>query len=145
MDRNFQASFIVEQVDAKGKPFESVSRISCSSEDKDSELELDYNCSIYSLKQGDTFAMTLTDQVGGKNTDQNTSWHPSMLDNSTFRYYEYVMFGRITQYKEETAEQRASLYVSFGGLLMRLTSTQGKLHMFARGQDLFILIRKLSS
>jgi DNA-directed RNA polymerase I, II, and III subunit RPABC3 len=141
----FSANFTVDGIDVGGKQFDGVSRIQCRSENDDSTLILDVNTNIYKMSLGDVFALVLSHQISSEPVSDSTHWHPSQLQNSNASKYEYVMHGKVYRYEEETAHHRATIYVSFGGLLMSLSGEQNALKDVPGGRNVYLLMRKIKS
>jgi DNA-directed RNA polymerase I, II, and III subunit RPABC3 len=61
--------------------------------------------------------------------------------------YEYVMYGLVYKYQSETANKEAgvkvSVFVSFGGLLMKLTGDPAKLNVLEVDSKVYLLMRKV--
>lgn len=140
----FSANFTVQSVDKDGKQFENVSRLECRSENNDSELLLDVHSDLCRMTRGQVFAFVLSHQITSESVQDNAHWHPSMLQNSNASKYEYVMHGRVYRYEEDSAHHRATVYVSYGGLLMRLRGEQNALKEIQAGRNMiYLMIRKL--
>jgi len=142
----FSANFRVRDLDREGKKFANVSRIECVSEDTDSELVLDVNSQIYPMAVDEVFALVLSHEITSETVKDSEHWHPSMLQNSNAAKYEYVMHGRVYRYEEDSMHHRATVYVSYGGLLMSLKGEQNALKDIPgdRG-NVYLLIRKIKT
>lgn len=61
--------------------------------------------------------------------------------------YEYVMYGLVYKYQSETGNKDAgvkvSVFVSFGGLLMKLTGDPAKLNVLEVDSKVYLLMRKV--
>ena len=137
------SNYTVEAVDREGKVFDNVSRIYARSENGDLELQLDINSQIYSLRVGDHFTMSIDVEISkAKTTSTNEHWHPSMIENTTVSQYEYVMHGIVYRFEVDSAQHRAKIFVSFGGLLMSLDGSQQIVSNYTRGKEIYIFIRK---
>ena len=82
-------------------------------------LDLDINSDLFPMDINDnfTFALAATLALDGS-TDSGSfdqSGLPSLLDQ-----YDYVMYGKLYKWKQEAPKAPVELFVSFGGLLMRL-------------------------
>lgn len=139
----FSANFTVNRINPNGKQFDNVSRLVCSS-DRGDDLVLDINSQIYSLREGESFALVLTNEIS-PGQGKKAHWHPSELQNSVASRYDYVMCGRVYRYKENSSDHKAKVYISFGGLLMRLKGEQNALKGIPEqtGRDnVYLMIRK---
>lgn len=146
----FNKTFKCTQVDPEGKQFDDVSRIYASSDEGDFDLVLDYNCFIYDIKVDQVFQLNIVLQLyseESKNMEEH--WHPSLVENSTIAAaYEYIMHGKVYNYefkqdKDNRGHQnRAIVYISFGGLLMSLEGDANTISEIQRGKEVYILISK---
>eukprot|EP01113_Clastostelium_recurvatum_P047608 TRINITY_DN8520_c0_g1_i2.p1 TRINITY_DN8520_c0_g1~~TRINITY_DN8520_c0_g1_i2.p1 ORF type:complete len:156 (-),score=35.53 TRINITY_DN8520_c0_g1_i2:24-464(-) len=139
----FEDIFNVKDIDPDGKKFEKVSRFYCVSESYEMDLFLDVNTDIYQISEEDRFTLVLapTLDLHGAPDDGifNPIERPSLADK-----YEYVMYGKVFKYQEETQPtQKVSLYLSFGGLLMLLKGDPRNLQGIEPEARLYLLIRKV--
>jgi DNA-directed RNA polymerase I, II, and III subunit RPABC3 len=139
----FTANFTVDEVNPDGKKFDNVSRIHCRSENNDSDLILDVNTQIYAMERGDFFSLVLSHQISSEPVNDSVHWHPSMLVGSNAQKYEYVMHGDIYRYEEDVMRHKATIYVSYGGLLMSLKGDQNSLKEISAGRTVYLMIRKI--
>ena len=129
---NYQQQFEIVEIDRDGKKFDRVSRINATSDTLD-DLVLDINTEIFPVSIADKLNILLTANIGAD------GWRVSK--NSIANDYDYVCHGKV--YKDEDSDAgKASLYVSFGGLLMCLSASSRQLDKFVVGTDLFLLVRK---
>ena len=141
----FGANFIVRSIDKDGKQFDNVSRIECTSENNDSTLILDVNTQIYPMAVDEVFALVLSAGITSERKNNSEHWHPSQLEGSNASKYEYVMHGKVYRYEEDPAHHRATVFVSYGGLLMSLEGGQNSLKEISttsRGV-VYLMIRKV--
>ncbi len=137
--------FKVNVVDPDGKKFDLVSRIDGESENYGMRLLLDVNMELYPLKAGERITLVLAKSIAldanGAPMEAEAAWRadagPTLADK-----YEYVMYGRTFKF-EELSPTRMALYVSYGGLLMRLEADPRHFSNIAIGSSLYLLIRKL--
>jgi DNA-directed RNA polymerase I, II, and III subunit RPABC3 len=140
----FEDTFRINEVDPNGRKFDKVSRISASGQNYEDEVVLDYNCSIYSLKNGEKFNLALCETLSltGEPDSKvfNQSAEPTLADQ-----YEYVMHGTIFEIKE-VGDGLVNAYISFGGLLMSLRGDEQHLKplrsTFLAEGGVYLLIRK---
>ncbi|KAJ3307839.1 hypothetical protein HDU76_004327 [Blyttiomyces sp. JEL0837] len=130
----FSDSFDVNDIDQGGKKFDRVSRLKASSDNTDMEVILDFNSEIYPLKIADKFQLTLT-SISGK----RESWRDDKQVENEMAGYDYVMFGKVYKY-DEREKGKASVYVSFGGLLLCLSGEPLAVNI---GQELYVMLRKV--
>lgn len=140
----FSKQFTVTEVDKNGKQFDDISRIEAQDTDNVSHLVLDYHCKIYSLKKGQSFHLNLYQSLpSSTGSKDGEHWHPSILDNNTMAgSYEYIMHGKVYNYEENQSTHKATVYVSFGGLLMSLDGDMSSINEIQRGKEVYLLIRR---
>lgn len=140
----FNGTFTVTNVNEHGQQFDNIARIKATSEH--AELVLDINCQIYQLNPRDRFALALSHAISSNTQGtKDTHWHPSELQTSIAGQYDYVMCGKVYRYEEQVSHHGATVYVSFGGLLMSLTGEQKDIKPIpGSGRDnIYLMIRKL--
>lgn len=91
------------------------------------------------------FSLCIAKQITSEVVDEKAHWHPSQLQNSLATNYEYVMHGKVYRYEEDSAHHKASVFVSFGGLLMKLVGDPQSLADIPRGRNVYLLIREIKS
>ena len=140
----FNGNFTVQVVNEKGQQFDNISRIKATNEH--AELVLDINSQIYQLNPHDRFALSLAHTLSlNSQGTKDTHWHPSELQATDATNYEYVMCGKVYRYEEDVSLHKATVYVSFGGLLMSLKGEQKDIKPIpGSGRDyIYLMIRKL--
>eukprot|EP00043_Microstomoeca_roanoka_P001922 m.35401 g.35401 ORF g.35401 m.35401 type:complete len:144 (+) comp11133_c0_seq3:230-661(+) len=137
----FEDIFAVKAKDPQGQKFERVSRVICEAITTGYELMLDINTQLYPMALGEQFTLCLArtlDNDAAPSTGQYVQNRESSLADS----FDYVMHGTI--YRVEEKEGQVAIYVSYGGLLMRLKGTRSSL--VKPGLDLdstvYLLLRK---
>jgi hypothetical protein len=131
----FRDTFGVRECDKEGKQFDNIIRLSCTSNSTNAELVLDVNSEMLECHLNDYFELCLVDS-------ESPVWEPSMFESWRSSGWDYVMHGKIFRY-ESSAQQTATVYASYGGLLMQLTAGQTSFDTFSVGRDLFLQLRKL--
>jgi DNA-directed RNA polymerase I, II, and III subunit RPABC3 len=65
--------------------------------------------------------------------------------NDLMASYDYVMSGKVFKYADNSSagSVRVEVYVSFGGLLMKLVGDPSKLEVLTIDSRIFLLMRKL--
>ena len=63
----------------------------------------------------------------------------SLLDQ-----YEYAMYGKLYKWKQDQPKAPVEVYVSFGGLLMRLKGDARHLSKLALDSRVYLLMRKIA-
>lgn len=136
--------FKVTAVDPEGRRFDQVSRIVAESESHGLGMQLDVNVALYPVSAGNrlTVALARSLAVGdGAVLDADAAWRPGAGPTLADRF-DYVVHGRVFKF-EEVSGGRMAIYVSFGGLLLRL---EGEPRLFADivvGSQLYLLARKV--
>lgn len=135
----FDDTFEVHDVNPGGKKFEKVARLECVGENYESALSVDVHSQLYPLVVGSKFMLTLarTLNLDGSMREPvyNQTEEKSLADE-----YEYVMHGRV--FKVTKAGERATVFASFGGLLMSLSTEPRYLNGFEMDMELYLLMRK---
>ncbi|QWW24400.1 hypothetical protein CA7LBN_003234 [Candidozyma auris] len=118
----FEDMFNVDSVD-HGR-YNKVSRIEGqSSTAQDIKITLDINSELFPVKESDSLTITLASSLGNEDSmiTSNGSWRPPKRgDRSLADDYDYVMFGTVYKFEESQDNDKMAVYISFGGLLMRL-------------------------
>ncbi|CAK0837602.1 unnamed protein product, partial [Prorocentrum cordatum] len=139
-------SFTIKSVD--NSRFERAGRIDCQSVSFDNILELDINNVIYPVAPGDQVYVAITDNVSAASQPRrlaNALDHdPRILGRSIMDQFEYVCCGRV--YKKDDHQQKEKkcmVFVSFGGLLMKLSSDSNQLKEFHLNDVVYLMMRKV--
>ncbi|GME86672.1 unnamed protein product [Ambrosiozyma monospora] len=141
----FDDVFNVQSVDSAR--YDKVSRIIASStSSQDTKLTLDINTELFPVSTSDTLTITLAktlsldDSTAEEFLSSNGSWRPPKPNQrSLMDEYDYVMYGTVYKF-EEGKNDKISVYVSFGGLLMCLEGNYRSLSNLKQ-ENLYILIR----
>lgn len=148
MDFYFDDVFNVKEVDPDGKKFDRVSRIRCKSENYEVDMLLDIASDIYPLKKEDRFHCVLapTLQPVAKDSVQTAYTEEAQYEVGKSHgplsdKFDYVMYGKV--FKAEEVGIKLAVYVSFGGLLLRLEGEPRHWHELSIGSFLYILIKKI--
>ena len=144
MTELFSDNFTVNQIDPDGRSFDNIQRVVCSNESSDSQLILDVNSQLYEMRVDEVFSLVLSQEFTEAPSD-STHWHPGMLQNSNASKFDYVMYGKVYRYEEDSANHKATVYVSFGGLLMKLTGEQHALSSIPIARNVYLLMREIKS
>ena len=105
------------------------------------DMVLDVNTEVYPVREGDRFncAIASTLSLDGKpdSGEYDPSGAPSLLDR-----FEYAMYGRFFKFEQSATDDRSTIFISFGGLLMALTGDQRHLANLKPDSKLYLLMRK---
>ena len=105
-------------------------------------LDIDINSDLFSLVVNDQFTFALASTLnldgtqGTGSFDQSTA--PSLLDQ-----YDYAMYGKLYKWKQDQPKAPVEVYVSCGGLLMRLKGDPRHLVKLTLDSRVYLLIRKI--
>eukprot|EP00270_Netrium_digitus_P001538 TRINITY_DN1170_c0_g1_i6.p2 TRINITY_DN1170_c0_g1~~TRINITY_DN1170_c0_g1_i6.p2 ORF type:complete len:148 (+),score=32.35 TRINITY_DN1170_c0_g1_i6:117-560(+) len=141
----FEDIFTITDMDKGGKKFDKVSRIEARSEQYDMEVTLDVNTEIYPLHIQDKLTLALARTLSLDGTPDEPTFDQSGR-RSLMDKFEYVMYGKLYKYSDDESSKgaRVEIFVSFGGLQMRLSGEGSHLTDFNLDQHLYILLRKLA-
>lgn len=138
----FEDMFVVDSVDPAR--YNKVSRIEGqSSTSLDIKITLDINSELFPVKENDSLTITLASTLGNESsmTTSNGSWRPPKKgDRSLADDYDYVMYGTVYKFEESSGNDKMAVYISFGGLLMRLEGGYRSLSSLKQ-ENAYILIR----
>lgn len=148
MDFYFDDVFVVKEVDPDGKKFDRVSRIRCKSENYEVDMLLDIASDIYPLKREERFHCVLSPTLqpiakGSTQTAYNeeAQYEVGKSHGPLADKFDYVMYGKV--FKAEEIGVKFAVYVSFGGLLLRLEGEPRHWHELSIGSFLYILLKKI--
>lgn len=133
-----QQQFTVMAKDPDGVKFNRVSRfVAVTSGDAPLELLIDINISLFPLAEGSRFGLALSstlDPTGGTADGLD----PSVL--SVADDYDYVMHGKVYRC-EPLGDRKLGLYISFGGLLLRLKGDAEALASVELDSMVYVLLK----
>lgn len=138
----FEDMFNVESVDCAR--YNKVSRITGqSSTSQDIKITLDINSELFPVRDNDSLTIMLASSLGNESSmlTSNGSWRPPKNnDRSLADDYDYVMYGTVYKFEENSNNDKMSVYISFGGLLMCLEGGYRSLSNLKQ-ENAYILIR----
>ncbi|SOV79222.1 RNA polymerase subunit 8c, putative [Plasmodium sp. gorilla clade G3] len=111
----FEDRFVISSVD--NSKFEKVSRIKAKSTGYDAELILDVHSELFKVEEKKAIYLALQDKLLNRNDEKG--WEQN--ENVPLNNIDYIMSGRIFKFEELSSERR-TVYASFGGLMMALTT-----------------------
>ena len=123
--------FDVRELNPDGaKKFDKVTRIVCKGQSYEMDMVVDINSDVYPVKRHDRFscAIASTLSLDGKpdSGEYDPSNQPSLLDR-----YEYAMHGKLFRY--ELNNDKCTVFISFGGLLIWRQRRHGRLTRCSSG------------
>lgn len=134
----------MKELNPFGNKFTNVSRIRALSDAPKVEVYLDVNCELYPLSVGDKvfFVITTTLNTDGSTIDpyKKETWSTCINKATLADDYEYVMYGKVYKYEEHKTHS-ASVYASFGGLLLCLSGESHQLQHIKLGMNIYLLLR----
>ncbi|CED84186.1 dna-directed rna polymerases and iii kda polypeptide [Phaffia rhodozyma] len=150
----FDDLFVVSSVDKGGKKFDRVSRIEASSSALSMNLTLDINSEVFPLSVGDRIMLLLSstlfpdeadkaeDETDGQaGESKREAWRGG--EEGLAADFDYVTYGKIYKFEDVAGpEKDATVYISFGGLLMALRGSYRHLSNIVVGENAYCLIRK---
>eukprot|EP00316_Scyphosphaera_apsteinii_P026179 CAMPEP_0119327004 /NCGR_PEP_ID=MMETSP1333-20130426/69719_1 /TAXON_ID=418940 /ORGANISM="Scyphosphaera apsteinii, Strain RCC1455" /LENGTH=146 /DNA_ID=CAMNT_0007335465 /DNA_START=34 /DNA_END=474 /DNA_ORIENTATION=+ len=138
----FEEQFEIKET---SKKFDKVTRLHCRLVDEayELQLDLDINSDLFPLEVGQRFAFLLVSTLAIDGAVDSGKWdqssQPSLLDQ-----YEYAMYGKIYKWKQDNTKAPSEIFVSFGGLLMRLKGDARHLQKLKLDARIYMLMRKIS-
>lgn len=140
---------IFEVVKREDKKFDNVARYVCKSDLFECDMTLDINTDVYPLEVSKKYQVALASTLNPDGTPSSDKYDASFpgisLQPSLMDKYEYVMFGKVFKYKDNTSTGlvRVEVYMSFGGLLMQLIGDPKKLEELEVDSPVYLLLRKV--
>lgn len=139
----FEDSFVVESADP-GRYTKVVRITGNSSTQSDIKITLDINSELFPVKANDSLTIVLASILGNESSmlTSNGSWRPPKNDDRSLADdYDYVMYGTVYKFEENSGDDKMSVYISFGGLLMCLQGGYRSLSNLKQ-ENAYILIRR---
>lgn len=138
----FEEQFEITNVDHK--KYDRAARITASSLDRATSLELDINTELFPLTATENIevALATTLNLDGSRDDEKT-WRDVAKPgvHTLADGYNYVCYGKVYKFEDGKADKTLKAYVSFGGLLMALEGPDSKLTPL-RVDNVYLLVRK---
>jgi DNA-directed RNA polymerase I, II, and III subunit RPABC3 len=139
----FDDIFTITEVDSAR--YNKVSRIVASSTtSSDIKITLDINSDLFPVKTNESVTVTLASSLsldGDKDQSGSISWRPPKAgEKSLADDYDYVMHGTVYKF-EEGSDDKISVYVSFGGLLLCLEGGYRNLSSLKQ-ENVYLLMRR---
>ena len=137
----FNDTFKVTAVDPDGKKFDRGSRLVCTGNTYGMKLTIDVHSEFFRCKTDDQIVMSLNTTIK-PNGEASADYYeppkgPTLLDD-----YEYAMHGQVFHF-EDKEENNVAVYVSYGGLLMRLEGNRRDINSgIKKNAKLYCLLRK---
>eukprot|EP00439_Symbiodinium_sp_Y106_P032479 s322_g3.t2 len=144
----FEDSFQVKNVD--DSRFERAGRMDCESVAfTTNNLEIDINHIIYPVQGGDQIYVAITRNVSPADDPRklNTAYDhdPRLLGRSVMDHFDYVMYGKVYKKEVKKEENLATVWASYGGLLMKLRAEAAQLADFHLNDSIYFMMRKVQA
>ena len=139
----YNERFTVSKID--DSQFDNIKRIYCTNAEGSANLVLDINSLIYKIRENDSFAFLLRSQISSDPQGDSYHWHPSQIKSTEAAKFNYVMYGKVYRYEDDSAHHKATVYVSYGGLLMSLQGEQHSLSLIPTSRNIYLLMREIKS
>jgi DNA-directed RNA polymerase I, II, and III subunit RPABC3 len=110
-------------------------------------VTVDVNTDIYPIAKGSVYTLVLAQTLEKKGTLTDDRYdHSVYYRNDTFvADFDYIMFGRVYHCNTDVeGVTNAYVYVSFGGLLMRVISPINFVKRIQFNQQLYLMLKKSS-
>ena len=139
----FEDIFDVQSLNPDGKKFDRCDRLHCESESYKMHLILDVHSELFKVKEGEKFRLQVSTSIASNDDPDDGEFNITTYSNPNNRIdgFEYIMSGKI--YRLESSGNKMSAYISFGGLLMRLSGDPSSLHFFETDKNVFLLLKLL--
>lgn len=120
-----------------------MSRFFAKGENHDTDLICDFHSELYPIGAGDKLDVVLASTLSNDGVvEKGTPSYDPHLKSALLDDYEYAMHGKV--FKIEQDKLRMSAYISYGGLLMKLTGTSNSLAAIELDKNVYLLIKKRS-
>jgi len=137
----FEDVFVVNDIDVGGQVFHNVNRVVAKSETNQVDLIIDVQSELYRLKTKEKFTLALASTLDLTGRPDAKSWNPanepSLLDK-----YDYGMHGKIFKC-DPRPDSKVVIYISHGGMLMKITGDSGKLRELKQDERVYTLLRRV--
>ena len=137
----YEDVFVVESLDKDGQKFHNISRVHANSDAGDIHIVMDVQSELFRLKTTDKFTLALAYSLSllDSKADEG-AWSPS-TEPSLLDKFDYGMHGRIYRV-EGSGGQKMTVYVSHGGLLMKIVGDENVLRELELDKRVYTLLKK---
>mmetsp|Transcript_12616 Transcript_12616/g.14472 ORF Transcript_12616/g.14472 Transcript_12616/m.14472 type:complete len:153 (-) Transcript_12616:177-635(-) len=139
----YEEDFTILDINPEGKSsphFKNVSRVVAQGMTFNMSLVIDIQTELFPLKMKDKFNLALASKLNIDDEPDDGTFNqdgkPTLLDK-----YDYGMHGKVFRYEHEK-EHDVAVYISYGGLLMKLVGKQRYLNTVELDNPIYCLIRK---
>ena len=109
------------------------------------QIGLDINSEIFPVKVDEYFSMKIVESVSD-DTPATDYFSVANADSQFVDEHDYVMHGKVFKYtleKEEESKTLVSHYISFGGLLMKITGDLNYLKKLEMDSNVWLGLKRL--
>lgn len=136
----FEDVFTVKDLDKDGQKFHNVSRVYAANETGAIDVVMDVQCELYRLKTKEKFTIALAYTLSLDGKPDDGTWTPSNEPNLLDKY-DYGMYGKVYRV-ENVSAQKTAVYVSHGGLLMKMVGENKALQDIAIDKRVYTLLKR---
>ena len=132
-------------MDPQGKKFDRVSRLVCRSENYEMSLTLDVNVDLLPVEREYKFSIELASTLNLDGTPDSGVYEKRDARSSETRLSgcDYAMHGKVFKY-DHVNYSKVAVYMSFGGLLMKLEGDARHLEGAEMDARLYILMKRIT-
>jgi DNA-directed RNA polymerase I, II, and III subunit RPABC3 len=140
----FEDNLRINDIDKEGKAFDKVSRIEGVAEDSNCKITLDVNSDVYPVSKESYYSIAIAKSlnIDGTPSPNNFTFDTYSKKNSLLDKFDYVTYGKIFKYSEESSG-KVSIYASFGGLLLGITGAPTQLSNLNMDERVYLLLKKV--
>jgi DNA-directed RNA polymerase I, II, and III subunit RPABC3 len=122
--------------------FNNVARLNATNETSTIDVTVDIQSELYRLKTKEKFTLALAHTLNLDGRPDDGTWTPGNTAPSLLDKYDYGMYGKV--YKvEAVSDQKTVVYVSHGGLLMKLQGDNKTLAGIEVDRRVYTLMKKV--
>ena len=136
----YEDVFVVRDLDPGGQRFHNVSRVLGTCESSGADVLIDIQCELYRLKTKEKFTLALATTLDLQGKPDDGGWSQSS-ELSLLDKYDYAMHGKIFR-REALDGDRVAVYVSHGGLLMKIRGTGRFFSSLELDTEVYTLLKK---
>ena len=136
----FEEVFKVTDLDKDGQKFHNVSRVYALSESGNISLVIDVQCELYRLKTKEKFTRALAYTLNLDGQPDDGTWNPSNEPNLLDKF-DMGMYGKVYRVETQSAGKTV-VFVSHGGLLMKITGESKSLNDIELDKRVYTLLKR---
>lgn len=140
----FEDTFRVTDVDKGGQVFHNVNRALISSDTAQTEIVIDVQGELYRLKTKEKISLAIAKTLNLQGKDDKGEWDPNQNEPSLLDKYDYCMYGKVFKV-DQIANNKVVLYVSHGGLLMKITGPKDAFLAIEQDAMIYTLLKRVQA